>query len=291
MARQAIDAPMSYVNQEAAQVSGETIGFSFGANWMRFLEAVDEPIIAKAVQSFVGFTHLPRLDAYEFLDLGCGSGLSSLVALRLGARRVVSIDIDPHSVECARQLRKTQKISEDRWRIQQGSVLDEAFLESLGRFSYVHSWGVLHHTGALWPAVSNVVRHNVEEHGLFHTALYNATPTSARWLAVKRLCNRSPRVMFPLLSRGYAGLLMAKKLTRLQSPLRYVRDYQRIRGMSFLRDIDDWFGGLPYEYCTPDEILNVLAEHGFSLLRLKTTRSNGCNEFLFRAGGALGAGS
>ena len=92
---------MTYVNQEAAEVSGETIGFSFGANWKRFLTIVDEPIIVKAVESFVNFTHLPRLDDYDFLDLGCGSGLSSLVALRLGARRVLSIDIDPNSIECA----------------------------------------------------------------------------------------------------------------------------------------------------------------------------------------------
>ena len=282
---------MSHVNQEAANVSGETLGFSFGANWKKFLETVDEPIIAKAVQSFLDFTHLARLDNYDFLDLGCGSGLSSLVALRLGARRVVSIDIDPHSIDCARALRKAQGISEARWEIQHGSVLDEAFLESLGRFSYVHSWGVLHHTGAMWPAVKNVVRHNVDEVGLLHLALYNTTPTSARWLTIKRLCNRSPRLLFPLLTKGYAGLLFLRMLTRGKSPIRYARDYRKVRGMSVMRDLDDWFGGLPYEHSTPDETVDFLAERGYSLLRLKTTRSNGCNEFLFRAGGALRAGA
>ncbi|HEY1598568.1 MAG TPA: class I SAM-dependent methyltransferase [Pirellulales bacterium] len=279
---------MTYVNQEAAEVSGETIGFSFGANWKRFLAAVDEPVIAKAVQSFVNFTHLKRLDDYDFLDLGCGSGLSSLVALRLGARRVLSIDIDPNSIDCARNLRQTQGIDESRWEIRHGSVLDEAFLESLGRFSYVYSWGVLHHTGSLWRAVDNVLRHNVEGDGVFHTALYNTTPSSARWLKIKRICNRSPHFLFPVLSRCYAALLLTKMLTRFRSPIRFLRDYRQVRGMTFLRDIDDWFGGLPYEYCTPDETVDFLADHGFSLLRLRTTRSNGCNEFLFRAGGALG---
>jgi SAM-dependent methyltransferase len=279
---------MMYVNQEAAEVSGETIGFSFGANWKRFLGMVDEPIITKAVESFVNFTHLKRLNDYDFLDLGCGSGLSSLVALRLGARRVLSIDIDPYSIDCARVLRKSQDIDEHRWEIRHGSVLDGAFLESLGRFSYVYSWGVLHHTGSLWRAVESVLRYNVEADGVFHTALYNATPASAGWLKIKRVCNRSPHFLFPVLSRGYAALLLTKMLTRFRSPTRFLREYRQVRGMTFLRDIDDWFGGLPYEYCTPDETVDFLADHGFSLLRLRTTRSNGCNEFLFRAGGALG---
>jgi 2-polyprenyl-6-hydroxyphenyl methylase/3-demethylubiquinone-9 3-methyltransferase len=213
---------MSYVNQQAAQVSGEKVGFSFGANWAKFLERVDKSTIQRAAQSFTDFTHLARLDDHDFLDLGCGSGLGSLVALKLGARRVLAIDIDPHSISCAQALREAHCISEDRWSIRQGSVLDQAFLESLGRFSYVHSWGVLHHTGSMWQAIENVVRQNVEPRGLLHLALYNATPSSARWLAIKRLCNRSPHFLFPLLARGYAALLLVRMATRFRSPIRSV---------------------------------------------------------------------
>jgi 2-polyprenyl-6-hydroxyphenyl methylase/3-demethylubiquinone-9 3-methyltransferase len=64
-------------------------------------------------------------------------------------------------------------------------------------------------------------------------------------------------------------------------------EYSQARGMSFIRDIDDWFGGLPYEYCTPDRAVDFLADRGLSLARLKTTRSNGCNEFLFHVDGGL----
>lgn len=278
----------TFVNEEAARVSGETLGFSFGANWKRFLETVDEPIIRSAVQSFTDFTHLPSLAEYEFLDLGCGSGLSSLVAIRLGARRVVSVDIDPHSVDCTRRLRDHEGLSDDRWEVHHGSVLDEAFLESLGRFSYVHSWGVLHHTGAMWQALANVVKHNVDPDGLVHLALYNAHRSAPRWLRVKRLCNRSPHVLFPLLKNGYIAVLFGKMLVQFHSPIRFVREYHAARGMSFFRDMDDWFGGLPYEYCSPGEALDFLAARGFSMLRIKTTGSCGCNEFLFRAGGGLG---
>ncbi|MBI2824156.1 MAG: class I SAM-dependent methyltransferase [Planctomycetia bacterium] len=277
----------TFVNDEAARVSGETLGFSFGANWKKFLVTVDEPIIGSAMQSFTAFTHLASLAPHEFLDLGCGSGLSSLVAIRLGARRVVSVDIDPHSVDCVRRLRDQENLGEDRWAVHHGSVLDEALLESLGRFSYVHSWGVLHHTGAMWRALANVVKHNVEPNALLHLALYNAHRSAPRWLRVKRLCNRSPHILFPLLKNGYLALLFGKMLAQFRSPIRFVREYHATRGMSFVRDMDDWFGGLPYEYCSPDQALDFLAERDFSMLRIKTTRSCGCNEFLFRAGGGL----
>jgi 2-polyprenyl-6-hydroxyphenyl methylase/3-demethylubiquinone-9 3-methyltransferase len=178
-------------------------------------------------------------------------------------------------------LRAAEDIAEDRWTVKQGSVLDEAFLESLGRFSYVHSWGVLHHTGAMWRALDNLLRFNAAADGWVHIALYNAHRTSNRWLRIKRLCNRSPHLAFPLIKSAYVTLLFARMLTRFQSPLRFVRDYRSTRGMSFFRDVDDWLGGLPYEFCTPGEVVDFLTDRQFTLRRLLTTQSCGCNEFLF----------
>jgi len=62
-----------------------------------------------------------------------------------------------------------------------------------------------------------------------------------------------------------------------------MRRYQERRGMTFWRDVEDWFGGLPYEYCKPDQVVNFLSDRGFVLLRLRTAGSIGCNEFLFRS--------
>jgi len=53
--------------------------------------------------------------------------------------------------------------------------------------------------------------------------------------------------------------------------------------MSFWRDIEDRLGGLPYEYCKPDQIVDFLSDRDFVLLRLQISQSFGCNEFLFRA--------
>ena len=87
----------------------------------------------------------------HFLDIGSGSGIHSLAALRLGAE-VTSFDYDADSVACTAEVRGRFGAGE-KWRVEQGSALDAAYVESLGKFDVVYSWGVLHHTGAMWAGV------------------------------------------------------------------------------------------------------------------------------------------
>ena len=73
--------------------------FEFGSNWARFLEVLDEERILSAERALQDMLQLQRLDGLRFLDIGSGSGLSSLAARRLGAK-VHSFDYDPQSVGC-----------------------------------------------------------------------------------------------------------------------------------------------------------------------------------------------
>src|ERR1044072_5239228 len=91
----------------------------------------------------------------KFLDVGSGSGLFSLAARRLGAQ-VHSFDYDPQSVACTGELRRRYFPDDLHWVVQQGSVLDQGYLASLGSFDVVYAWGVLHHTGAMWRALDNI---------------------------------------------------------------------------------------------------------------------------------------
>src|ERR1700744_4733542 len=113
--------------------------FQFGENWSNFLSVVDESHIAEASARLSEL--LGDISGKTFLDIGSGSGIHSLAAVRLGASRVVSFDYDPKSVSCTQEM-KRRFAPDSSWTIQQGSALDEDYLRSLGKFDIVYSWGV-----------------------------------------------------------------------------------------------------------------------------------------------------
>src|SRR3974390_2926307 len=101
--------------------------FSFGENWRNFLATVDDDKIAGATARLR--KALGDLQGKTFLDVGCGSGLHSLAAVRLGARLVHSFDYDSNSVGCAVELKRRFAPDAD-WTMEQGSALDAVYLRS-----------------------------------------------------------------------------------------------------------------------------------------------------------------
>lgn len=57
--------------------------FAFGKNWRAFLRGLNEERIAGAEASLKQFLGMDDLEGKTFLDIGSGSGLSSLVARRV----------------------------------------------------------------------------------------------------------------------------------------------------------------------------------------------------------------
>jgi 2-polyprenyl-6-hydroxyphenyl methylase/3-demethylubiquinone-9 3-methyltransferase len=214
--------------------------------------------------------------------------LFSLAARRLGAR-VHSFDFDPKSVFCTTELKKNYFQNDDSWKIEEASVLDKEFMQSLGQFDIVYSWGVLHHTGQLWPAMENA-QERVAPGGKFFIALYNDTGSqSARWYWIKKTYNGLPgifRTPFAVAVTIPGELkLMASSVLTL-NPRRYIdswTNYRRNRGMTKWRDIIDWVGGYPYEVSKPDEVFEFCKARGFTLTKLKCGNVGlGCNEFVFQ---------
>src|SRR5919198_4112719 len=95
--------------------------FAFGANWQAFLSVLDEDRIAEAEDSILRSLELDDLTDLTFLDIGSGSGLFSLAAMRLGARRVHSFDVDALSVACTSELRQRYFGAADRWTVEVAS--------------------------------------------------------------------------------------------------------------------------------------------------------------------------
>jgi 2-polyprenyl-6-hydroxyphenyl methylase/3-demethylubiquinone-9 3-methyltransferase len=271
--------------------------FEFGANWRRFLETVNEDRIAAAIGSLQRMLHVERLNGKRFLDVGCGSGLFSLAAQRLGAE-VHAFDYDPQSVACSQELQRRFGEATPTWTIEQGSALDADYLARLAPADVVYSWGVLHHTGDMWRAI-DLVAQSVRPGGTFFLAIYNDQgQISARWTQVKRLYQRLPRLLQPVLVAAVGGVLLLQRvwstvislllrLLTLRNPFTPLQTLARdvskrdARGMHRWYDLVDWVGGWPFEVAKPEEIFRYLHDRGFELRDLKTCGGGlGCNEFV-----------
>ena len=266
--------------------------FAFGKNWKSFVARYLNPErVAEAEKSLREFLKLGDLSGRTFVDVGCGSGLFSLAAHRLGASRVVSFDVDSESVECCRRLREDAG-SPDNWLVTSGSALDPQFIASLGSFDVVDSWGVLHHTGDLWKAIENTAS-LVSENGLLYIAIYNRAEgwavhpdgrigPSSFWAVEKRIYSALPSFVQNLIDYALMALLVMMYLITLQNPLRKIRDHKQLRGMSWRIDIKDWLGGWPYQYAAADEVSQFVSRLGFTLENLKSNNGLLNNEFLFQ---------
>lgn len=275
------DATISeFRNVEAEQVSGELISFSFGRNWMKYLSRLDETQLAHARRSLVQSLGFVNLTDKTFIDAGCGSGIFSLSALRLGAAHVTSIDVDPGSIECARYLRQ-REARDHAWDIRQGSLLSPELVSQIEPADVVYSWGVLHHTGAMWEAVANTMR-LVRPGGLFCLGLYRQPGRVDAHMALKRSYNSLPTALRPVLCGLYYGLLVARESWAARvTPASYVAQYgRRSRGMSLWRDVEDWLGGLPCEFATPAEVEAFAGAHGFELCNTVVAPPGANNEYL-----------
>jgi SAM-dependent methyltransferase len=271
------------MDRHAAEVAqGER--FEFGKNWAWFLTSLTDRRIAEAERSLQNMLGVTTLSGASFLDIGSGSGLFSLAARRLGAR-VHSFDYDPHSVNCTRELNRRYFPDDSLWTVESGSALDESYVRSLGQFDVVYSWGVLHHTGSMWPALANAAL-PVKAGGKLFIAIYNDQGTaSRRWKKVKQIYNELPRPLRFLMVWPSFWILnwrsMVKDLLRGR-PFQSIREYGKERGMSFWRDLIDWVGGYPFEVATPEQIFDFYRSRGFSLTKLRTCGGSlGCNEFVF----------
>ena len=215
--------------------------FNFGKNWQSFSKtALDDEKINQARNDFQNLFSGIDLKDKSFLDIGFGQGPET---------RFISILDDEFS---------DGKISQTKYDI-------------------VHSWGVLHHTGRMYEAITNA-SNLVGTGGYFVISIYNKHWSSSAWKWIKWSYNKSPTSVQKLLIRFfYLIIYVAKLIVTGKDPL------NEQRGMDFLHNVVDWIGGYPYEYAGRERITKFVNKLGFETLKINPAYvPTGCNEFVFR---------
>jgi 2-polyprenyl-3-methyl-5-hydroxy-6-metoxy-1,4-benzoquinol methylase len=262
--------------------------FAFGANWTHFLTTLNEDGIAEAESSLRDMLGITNLNGRSFLDIGCGSGLFSLAARRLGAQ-VHSFDFDLRSVACTQELKRRFHPGDVMWQVEQGSVLDREYIERLGKFDIVYSWGVLHHTGSMWLAMENAISRVGTPRGTLFIAIYNDQGWKSHvWWFIKLTYNRLPNLLKKPFVIGVCALVHSVVIVKYSIKLKpmiaiapLLTD-RRGRGMRARYDAIDWIGGFPYEFAKFEVLANYLEARGFVLTKYRRYDSQGCNEFVVR---------
>jgi 2-polyprenyl-6-hydroxyphenyl methylase/3-demethylubiquinone-9 3-methyltransferase len=171
--------------------------------------------------------------------------------------------------------------------VERGSALDERYLNSLGKFNVVYSWGVLHHTGDMWTALDNIIKGPTADRLL--VAIYNDQDgISRRWRWLKKkynnggyLSQRAAEIAVWIIAWGKFHMIDLIALKPFRT-IKVWQNYRIQRGMSPWHDIVDWAGGYPFEVAKPEEVFGFVRQRGFELEKLTTCGGGkGCNEFLF----------
>jgi 2-polyprenyl-3-methyl-5-hydroxy-6-metoxy-1,4-benzoquinol methylase len=260
--------------------------FAFGKNWLDYAQKIDEPRIAQAMKDLQRLNNGERLDGKTFLDIGCGSGLHALAAIRLGAKSVSCVDIDPDSVQATRNI-LAKFASETPAQVNIVSVFDMS-PEKNGSYDVVYSWGVLHHTGDMYQAIRKAAA-LVAPGGIFMIALYKKTPFCGMWRVIKKHYTNSDSADQKWIMNFYLAVKHGYQRIRGIDYQSIIRDYAKKRGMNYYNDVHDWLGGYPYESISPEECTQFFTEINFKLVcakiqpmsRSKGLFGSGCDEFVF----------
>ena len=256
--------------------------FKFGENWKNFSNLIDNNRLKEAVTSLKKLTNKKSLKNLSFLDIGCGSGLSSLAAIQLNCKKIYAIDQDEQSIKTTKKV-----LQKSRFKKVKVEKKDLFTLNEKEKFDIVYSWGVLHHTGNMLEAIKKSTK-MVSKNGMLILALYKKTKLCNLWKIEKYIYKSSPKVIQNFIKNLFIFLFKLAMILKRKNFSNYINDYKTKRGMDFYHDVHDWLGGYPYESISFEEISKIMDKFGYKMIRSFQVKKQigffgtGCDEYVFK---------
>lgn len=244
--------------------------FDFGKNWREYSQKINEDRLRIAELSLTKFFHKEGIKGKTFIDIGCGSGLFSIAALRQGCKNLLAIDIDPICVSITKNNIK-KYWNEPNWHCKVKSVFDLDKNE-IGEFDLVYSWGVLHHTGSMLEAIESASQ-LIDKEGKMLLGLYQKTILCPFWVLEKKIYHRSSSSTQKMIRELFYKLFSFLSLFQYRHINKIIHKHKQKRGMDYFCDLHDWLGGYPYESISPKSFNDFISTIG-----LKIQKQSICNE-------------
>jgi len=264
----------------------------FGKNFKQnLLNAYDETRLNQSIRFIQEYLETETLEGKTFLDAGCGSGVFSIAAQKMGAK-VTSFDIDETALVNISELKQLFEVDDKDIILKKGNILDQSFIKSLGQFDVVLCWGVVHHCGDMWKAL-DLISQTTNKNGIIHLGIYNEADgwgiypdgrfgPSTFWRKIKKFYSRLPSLLQSFIDLFCIIGISVIYLLMLKNPIKKLRENER-RGMTWKSDLKDWLIGYPYEYARPEQVFEFMKKRNFTLVKIKTNNGLLTNNYVFQS--------
>lgn len=103
---------------------------------------------------------------HQLFDVGCGSGILSIIGLMLGIDRAAATDVDPHAVEAALENAAVNRLDLTKYTVKTGDIITDAdFRREMGMHQY--DIVVANILADIIIPLSGVIKDNMKPGGLF----------------------------------------------------------------------------------------------------------------------------